>query len=302
VTERSSLAPDKTRVEPLDTAVRLPGKARFDHIYNEPDPRAYFRGLRPLEYQTPAHGQPIFAALVARLQEVRKRKELAVLDLCCSYGVNAALLNHDLTLASLYERYCSQEVDALSTAEMVAADSEFYERRRRPSPHRVAGLDIASSAVSYALRVGLLEAGSSENLEKADPSGDFAAEIADVDLITVTGGFSYIGERTLGRVLSAIEGPPPWLAAFYVRWMDWTPVAAVAADHGLATETLASRTFVQRRFADEEEARRAMVGVRRAGLDPTGKEADGYLHVEFLLARPFGDRKEGSLEELLGLT
>ncbi|EST36825.1 hypothetical protein [Streptomyces roseochromogenus] len=36
------------------------GKARFDDIYDRPDPRAYFRRLAPLEYEIPHHAQPVF--------------------------------------------------------------------------------------------------------------------------------------------------------------------------------------------------------------------------------------------------
>ncbi len=144
----------------------------------------------------------------------------------------------------------------------------------------------------------MLHAGSGENLEQVDPSDRFLSEIRDVDLITVTGGFSYIGERTLGRVLSAIRGPRPWVAAFSIRWMYYEPIASLAAHYGLETERLTGRTFPQRRFADAREQCGAMLELQRLGIDPTGKEADGYLHVEFLLARPPSDRR-GSVEDLL---
>jgi hypothetical protein len=33
-----------------------------------------------------------------------------VLDICCSYGINAALLNHHVTLEELYDRYTSPKL------------------------------------------------------------------------------------------------------------------------------------------------------------------------------------------------
>jgi hypothetical protein len=303
VSDRAALisgeGPDAERFE---TAVRLAGKARFDDIYNQDDPRAYFRALRKLEYQTPAHGQPIFAALISELQERRQREQLVILDLCCSYGVNAALLNYDLTMPELYERYCSPEVASFSTSELLSADRTFYAGHRHPVAHKVIGVDIASRAVTYALRVGLLDGGSSDNLETTDPSAAFVSEIRDVDLITVTGGFSYIGERTLRRVLSAISGPRPgpWMAGFCIRWMDNQCVVAAAADHGLVSETWTARSFPQRRFADQGERRNALRQLRRLGIDPTAREAEGYLHVELLVARPSVDRRGRPLEAVLG--
>ncbi len=73
----------------------LSGQTLFDEIYNQPDPRVFYSRLGRLDYQSPHHAQPVFRRLVA----ARMRSgPVTVLDLCCSYGVNAALLNHHLSL------------------------------------------------------------------------------------------------------------------------------------------------------------------------------------------------------------
>ena len=69
-------------------------KADMGHIYNEPNPRAYFRELRELDYAIPGVAKPIFQKLIHHLQKNRD-DTVRVLDLGCSYGVNAALLKHD---------------------------------------------------------------------------------------------------------------------------------------------------------------------------------------------------------------
>ena len=66
-----------------------------------------------------------------------------MLDLCCSYGINAALLNHDHTLDALYARYCSTELAALSSDELVVADRAFYREHRHSHPVQVVGIDVA---------------------------------------------------------------------------------------------------------------------------------------------------------------
>jgi SAM-dependent methyltransferase len=154
-----------------------------------------------LEYQAPAHGERVFGRLAQRRREHLDRKDVVVLDLCCSYGINAALLNHDLTLNALYARYGSPELAALSTDELVLADRAFYGEHRRSQPVQVVGIDVADQAVAYAHRVGLHWAGSSENLEMENPSTALAHLLTGVDLITVTGGIGYITERTFDRVL-----------------------------------------------------------------------------------------------------
>ncbi|MGK5632815.1 hypothetical protein ACSNOD_30815, partial [Streptomyces sp. URMC 123] len=36
------------------------GRTPFDHVYDEPDPRAFFRALGPLDYRIPHHARSIF--------------------------------------------------------------------------------------------------------------------------------------------------------------------------------------------------------------------------------------------------
>jgi hypothetical protein len=179
----------------------MAGKVSFDDIYDQPDPRAYFRTLAALEYRIPELARGPFAHLARTLRGGSER--CRVLDLCCSYGINAALLNHDVTLDELYARYRAAELDALPSDELVAADRHFYARRRRRDAVPVVGLDAAAKAVGYALGAGLLEAGSSENLEEADPSDDLRGRLAGVRLITVTGGIGYVTERTFAHLRRA---------------------------------------------------------------------------------------------------
>jgi hypothetical protein len=262
-------------------------KAEFGHIYNQADPRAYFQTLRKLDYQAPAHGQRIFARLVQRRREYIGQEDVVVLDLCCSYGINAALLNHHLTFDALYAHYSSPDLAELSTDELVAADRAFYRAHRRLHPVQVVGLDVADHAVAYAQRVGLLWAGSTENLEMGDPSTALAHLLTRVNLITVTGGIGYITERTIDRVLqhpSAEDGC--WVAAFVLRWSPYEHIARVLAHYGLSTKQLRGRTFRQRRFVNDTERDFVLGELAKMTIDPTGKETEGWHHSNFYLSCP----------------
>jgi SAM-dependent methyltransferase len=294
-----TLAGKGDREDLADVAAPRRGKARFDYAYNQPDPRAYFQALKGLEYQIPAHGQRVFAALLELLRRDTGREELVVLDLCCSYGINSALLNHDLDLDALYQRYCAAELTSLSAEELVDSDIKFYNAHRRKPSSRVIGIDTATNAVAYARRVGLVTAGFEENLEERDPGETLRGHIRTLDLITVTGGVSYIGERTFERVLATASGRAPWMAAFCLRMSNYAPIAAVAARHGLVTEKLVGYTFPQRRFVDDAERSYVMRELEKLRVDPTGKEADGFYHAELYLSRPRAQGGRTSLEELL---
>ncbi len=276
-----------------------PGKERFDDIYDRSDPRAYFRTLRPLNYQIPHHAQRTFRALLeARRATQGEGHPTTVLDLCCSYGINSALLNYELTLEDLYERYASPKTAGLTSSELAALDRAFFATRRRPSATRSVGVDLATNAVHYALQVGLLDEGFGENLENAAPSPDLQAALACADLITVTGGIGYISQRSFQRILD-YASEPPWVVAFVLRMVSYEPIAETLSRYGLVTEQLTTCTFPQRRFANAEERQYALDELERAEVDVSGKEACGYYHSQLFVSRPAWDAAELSLESLL---
>jgi hypothetical protein len=267
---------------PEPSAHARSGKAQFGHVYNRADPRGYFQTLRDLEYQAPAHGERVFGRLVQRLREHLDREDVVMLDLCCSYGI-----------------YGSPELAALSTDELAVADRAFYREHRRSHPVQIVGIDVADQAIAYAQRVGLHWAGSSENLEREDSSTALAHLLTGVDLITVTGGIGYITERTFDRVLKhASTEDGCWVAAFALRWVHYERIAGVLARYGLATEQLSKHTFRQRRFADDTERDYVLDELENMGIDPAGKEAEGWYHSNFYLSRPLATNSP-SLRELL---
>lgn len=286
--------------EMLPTPDLEDGKANFEAIYNGDDPRAYYAELGSLGYEIPHHGQQVFSALLAARRDDQEASTPRVLDLCCSYGVNAALLTCDLTMVDLIEHYGSPDVEVLSSSELLSLDRDYYAEHRLSDPPAVAGLDISDRAVGYAEQVGLLGHGAVENLECSPASVELAGVVADTDMITVTGGVGYITAETFARLYDAADGDNlPWLAAFTLRRFSYHDIADVLAERGLVTERLMGRTFPQRRFSCEEEREFTLRHLDESGLDVTGREAEGLFHTEFYLSRPADEVAERSLAELL---
>ncbi|MGX1908334.1 hypothetical protein ACWIID_05660 [Streptomyces phaeochromogenes] len=261
----------------------------FDEVYDQPDPRHFFRLLGRWDYRTPHHAQGVFRRVAAaRTRTARAAAPVTVLDICCSYGINAALLNHSLTLEDLYAHYTSPQAAALTTAELIEWDRAYYAARRRPDAHRVIGLDIAANAISYALAVGLLDEGFTENLEAAPPTPALLRAARPALLVTVTGGASFLSPRTFQPLLAAAH-EPVWIAAFVLRTGSYRHIADGLTPYGLITEKAGAPTYPQRRFTSVHEQRYAITAVTAAGEDPRAKETDGYFHTALHLSRPAKD-------------
>ena len=278
-------------------------KANFDHVYDLPDPRGYFEALGSLDYQAPEHGRRLFPTLLKAVRAGGGPD--GILDICCSYGVNAALLRHDLALDDLYARYASPGLADLSTEELQDADRRFCAERRYPSPPGIVGADSAANAVRYALGAGLLEAGFGEDFETTDPPEAFLRAVGDVGLVTVTGGVGYVWERTFDRVLESVtearpDGRAPWVATLPTRLVDYDALSELFSGYGLVTEKLTARTFPQRRFADGAEREHVLRQLADMGVDPAGKEEEGWYHADLYLSRPAEEAAGISVDELLG--
>jgi SAM-dependent methyltransferase len=274
-------------------------KADLDRIYNRPDPRAYFRELGKLDYAIPAAAKPIFRTLIHHLKR-RRPGPVQVLDLGCSYGVNAALLKHDISLSDLYYHWGQARLVEATAREVVEYDRRFFGKLEEVEDVAVIGLDRAENAVAFAEETGLLDQGVVADLETEPLRAPLERELASVDLVISTGCVGYVTEQSFRRLLPAVsEDGQPWFANFVLRMFPFEAIAQTLAEAGYVTEKLEERTFVQRRFASGEEYARVLSVLRDRGVDPAGKEAEGCLHAEFFLSRPAAEARLRRLPRLL---
>ncbi|KZL82439.1 methyltransferase type 12 [Colletotrichum incanum] len=270
-------------------------KADFKSIYNQPDPRAYFAALTPLKYQIPDHALPFVNRVIELSSSTHQtstnggaKSSEKILDVCCSYGINAALLRHDLDLESMATHYASNP--KLSAREQVAADKRFFASRQCHSGIEIVGLDVAPEPISYAVETGLLASGFAENLETADPSPALRSALRDVNVVVCTGGVGYVSTPTFSRIAACVRDPENlWMVTFVLRVFSFEEVAdKLREEHGLVTEKVEGMMFRQRQFTSSEEQKAAVEDVRRKGLDESGLEGDGWFWAECWVTRPRG--------------
>jgi SAM-dependent methyltransferase len=269
-------------------------KADFFNIYNQPDPRDYFASLAPLCYQIPQQALPLFN----RVLDISDRGTgpRKVLDVCCSYGINAALIRYNVSYDTLTKYYANSK---LPPEKQISADKQFFASRLHRPDVIVFGLDIAPSAIHYATSTGLIANGWAENLEVADPSSDLNVALRDIGLIICTGGIGYVSAATFERIAAAVDDPADlWIVALVARTFSFDDVAATVLKYGLVTEKLPGVVFRQRRFTSPEEQNGAISQITSRGLD-VRLESDGWFCAECYLVRPSADASRRPITEFL---
>jgi SAM-dependent methyltransferase len=273
-------------------------KTNMDNIYDQSDPRAYFRELETLGYAIPTAAKPVFQKLISH----RRRSQddtVHVLDIGCSYGVNAALVKHDLSMGDLYKHWTEYGLAEAGPEEIVEYHQRFLADLDEPEDIKVIGLDVAENAVVFAEKVGLLDKGLAINLETEPLPASAEERLASVELVTSTGCIGYVTEKSFERLLPAItRDRQPWIANFVLRMFPFDPIEETLSGWGYVTEKLEGQTFVQREFASREEEGQILENLREGGIDPAGKEAEGSLLAEFYLSRPIKEAAEMPIERL----
>jgi SAM-dependent methyltransferase len=251
------------------------GKVSFDHLYTAPDPRPYFAALREFGYQLPQLAKPHFAELIAGYRQP------TVLDIGCSYGVNAALYRCGTTMDELYEHYASAEATGMDRAELIARDRA----RVTPSGVRFIGLDVSAPALEYGRAAGFLDVAIHADLERDSPTERQSALLAEADLVVSTGCVGYVTERTIARIAGLPGGRRPAMAHFVLRMFSYEPIAESLADLGYESVGVEG-LFKQRRFVSEQEQAQILEAVEATGAEPHELETEGWLCAQLHLSRP----------------
>ena len=262
-------------------------KAKFKDAYDLETPALYLSELGALDYRIPDEAAEPIRRLVNEIARKPSQNPPTVLDLGCSYGINAAILKQRTSFRALWERYVGREGEPRRLA--VQKDREFFGAQARADQPRVIGLDVAQNAVNYAIDSGLLDAGITANLEVGPLSSSDASLLADVDLIMSTGCVGYVTEATFERVLQPLQRSRkrPLVASFVLRMFPYAGIQRLLDRYGYTTERVPG-VFRQRRFKNDNERKDVFRALHGLGLNPDDAERDGYLHAELFISRAHG--------------
>ncbi|MFT5658676.1 MAG: asparagine synthase (glutamine-hydrolyzing) [Gammaproteobacteria bacterium] len=257
----------------------------FSALYDLPTARPYFQGMAKIDYRIPEAASGIFAWCIDELRSQHGAKEMKVLDLCAGYGVNGALMKTDMSMDELYRYFADQSAGS--------RDNELFDhalmmaRVKDPDIH-VIGLDVAANALDYASSARFMDECYAVDLETEALPKKLAESISECDLISITGGFSFISETTFEKILSAHQRATsslPWIVGFPLLHTHLEPLFDLLRDYGYVIEADTQHRFVQRQFANKREQATEHATLVAAGLE-VGEEA--YFESRLLVARPPG--------------
>ncbi|MER9408353.1 hypothetical protein NKI36_30715, partial [Mesorhizobium caraganae] len=225
-----------------------------------------------------------FERIFADYRRVRNKPRLKIIDIGCSYGINAALLRTDLDLDDLYAAYLEPS-GSLSRRQEIEHRAFFRDRGLRDDIQFV-GVDPSFRAVKYARNMGLLEAGITADLETRDLTADERCVLADADIIISTGCVGYATERTFARVYEASATSRPWVVAFAMHPFSYDGIAA--ALRGFALETKVADRFRQRqrRFSTSTERQAILKAMTKLGMEDRLERTTGYIFASCYISAP----------------
>ena len=266
------------------TKLDATGKTVFEDIYTAPDPRPYCQTMQALDYAIPEQAQPMFSELFADYREQSGKQSVRVLDLGSSYGINAALLKHDLGLPALYQRYTTEDALSLTTDELLARDRQDYGQITN-NHLDVVGFDISAPALDYATQAGLLLESIEANLERDDLTRRQQHQLAKIDCIISSGCIGYVTTQTLEKILIACAPARPWMGHCVLRMFSLDGLTALLHEFGYEMDIL-PEPVKQRRFASIEEQTRVLSSLIELGVDTEGYEDQGWLYAWLIRTKP----------------
>ncbi|MGK0304127.1 MAG: hypothetical protein ACI89X_005035 [Planctomycetota bacterium] len=270
----------------MKTATANEAKACFDSIYNRHTPHDYCSYLGDLDYSICDEIRPFADAAASLLQEWESR--VRMVDIGCSYGINAAALKHDILFAELarfFEANVPKDPEAAHKKVKAA-----LAKNDAAIEMECVGLDISAPAVGFACNAGLLDHGVVADLERGPEtlSATDREWIRGANLLLATGAIGYVTDRTVNALLRTMAGAAPNAVVLLtvLRVFDSESIIKAVSQHGLKMASIESVLLPQRRFHTADEQSKIVRVLDELGLDSTPERSGRHYAKLLVAARP----------------
>jgi SAM-dependent methyltransferase len=260
-------------------------KQDFTDAYNASSPRPLFTVYRNLDYKVPYHIEHFLAALTRFARQVSDTQSTRLVDIGCSYGINALMLKHGCRYAAIAQKILDGD----------GPDENLQSTLRgRGDPIKdiqVIGLDSSPNAIRYCEQGNLQDHSFCVNLELEEIPVAAAKPLRGANFILSSGVYGYISEVTTRKlVLAVADREALWVCNFVLRPIDYSPTIRILDALGFATET-APVLFPHRRFSSNAEREATIAFIQSHGNDPSPEVATNYLYTRLYISR---SRKAGA--------
>ena len=261
-------------------------KKDFTDIYGQKFPNDYLEEMRRLHYRIPNKTKSFYLSLAEQLYK-RLARPINILDIGSSYGINAALMKHDLEMSDLDDFFLKRENTSMEQTK------QFFEKLPSNNHLKFYQIDISDPALQFSEEVKLCKKGICVNLETESFSIN---EIPSFDMIIATGCIGYIGYKAFSNLFVLIkkqqtkfsqsEIDKPIFAFSVLRIFDMEKIQQTFDYYGYSLVRTDLGPIRQRQFSDSDEKSQTVSLLHDKGIDSKDYEDDGYFYAHFYIASP----------------
>ena len=263
-------------------------KKDFTDIYTQESPCGYLKEMDKLGYTISDSTKPLYNSIVNELQNTLSRP-INILDLGSSYGINSALMKHDLTMAKLNKFFLAE------TEPTKKETKQFYEKCSINSDMRFYQIDISDEALKFSEEMNLCEKGINVNLD--DEKVELLESLPKIDVVIATGCIGYIGYMAFVNLLKLIENRQsdsiedkgehgyPIFAFSVLRIFDMNDIEKTFERYNYTIIKKDMKPTIQRKFSDNEEKDETVSMLHRMGVSTKEYENDGNFYADFYVAK-----------------
>jgi len=171
-------------------------KKDFTNIYTQKTPYSYLKEMQLLQYRIADYTKPLYLSLAEQMYD-KLQRPINILDIGSSYGINSALLKHDLVMSELDDFFLTDDEPTITQTK------QFFEKQPLNDHLNFYQIDISDPALIFSVDSGLCEKGICVNLEINNSR--LARELPECDMVIATGCIGYIGYKAFSNLFEVIK-------------------------------------------------------------------------------------------------
>lgn len=261
-------------------------KKDFSNIYVQKFPNSYLKEMKRLEYRIPDETKPLYLSIAKKIYN-KLSKTINIIDIGSSYGINSALMKHDLSMSDLDDFFLKKEPS-------IEQSKQFFDTLPSDDTLDFYQIDISEPALRFSENVQLCKKGICVNLEMENLP---VQELPQSDMIIATGCIGYIGYKAFLNIFELLkkqqskenqDNPKnrPIFAFSVLRIFDMEDIEKTFDHYDYSLVKADMNPIRQRRFSDLEEKQNTLLLLHNKGIDTKWLEDDGHFYADFYIASP----------------